>query len=162
MRDTYKRMQERCVVLLKERETNPEAVGQQVETIQLQSIDPNFELHVNIPMPGTNDEDEMKARAVFESLPPGLQRALESGSLERVNEVLAKMSVSEAEEVVEKLSSHNMLSLEEGVIDNQTEEGRKRLEEIKRQAAEDAAVDEAGGKASEEATSEWKAAGGKE
>ena len=43
---------------------------------------------------------EIDARAIFEGFPPGLRKALESGSLERVNEVLGKMSVEEAEEVV--------------------------------------------------------------
>ena len=37
------------------------------------------------------------------SFPQGLQRALESGSLDEVNKVLGKMSVEEAEEVVGRL-----------------------------------------------------------
>jgi cell division cycle protein 37 len=73
---------------------------------------------------------------MFERFPPGLQRALESGSLDRVNEVLGKMSVSEAEEVVEQLGEGGMLSLEEGVIDGTTEEGREKLERLEREAKE--------------------------
>jgi cell division cycle protein 37 len=44
-----------------------------------------------------------KARQVFESFPPGLRRALESGSLDEVNKVLGQMSVEEAEEIVGQL-----------------------------------------------------------
>ena len=69
---------------------------------------------------------------MFESFPPGLQRALESGSLDDVNKVLAKMSVEEAEDVVQKMGEGGMLSLEEGVIDATTEEGRKKMEEIEK------------------------------
>jgi cell division cycle protein 37 len=61
-----------------------------------------------------------------------LQRALESGKLDEVNRVLGKMSVSEAEEVVAKLGEGGMLSLEEGVVDATTEEGKKIVEEIER------------------------------
>jgi cell division cycle protein 37 len=57
---------------------------------------------------------------------------LESGKLDEVNKVLAKMSVEEAEEVVGKLGEGGMLSLEEGVIDATTEEGKKAMEEIEK------------------------------
>lgn len=40
------------------------------------------------------------------------------------------MRVEEAEDVVEKLGDSGMLSLEEGIVDATTEEGRKKLEEL--------------------------------
>lgn len=55
-----------------------------------------------------------------------------------MNEVLGKMSVSEAEEVVEHLGEGGMLSLEEGVIDGTTEEGRERLRGLEEKAKEEA------------------------
>lgn len=57
-------------------------------------------------MPQRNSEDEVerKAREIFEKFPTDLQRALEAGSLDEVNKVLAKMSVEEAEAVVGQLS----------------------------------------------------------
>lgn len=76
----------------------------------------------------------MKAREIFDTFPPGLQRALESGELDKVNEVLGKMSVEEAEEVVEKLGEGGMLSVEEGVIDGTTEEGREKLKGLEEKA----------------------------
>ncbi len=98
-----------------------------------------------MPQPNSTEEVEQQARIIFERFPPGLQRALESGSLDRVNEVLGKMSVSEAEEVVEQLGEGGMLSLEEGVIDSTTEEGRDRLKELEREAREGKEVGEPGG-----------------
>lgn len=83
-----------------------------------------------MPQPNSNDPIEQASRAIFESFPPGLQRALESGSLDRVNEVLGKMSVEEAEEVVGQLGEGNMLSMEEGVIDGTTEEGKQKLRQL--------------------------------
>ena len=44
--------------------------------------------------------------------------------------MLGKMSVEEAEEVVERLGEGGMLGLEKGVIDGTTEEGRSRLREL--------------------------------
>lgn len=60
------------------------------------------------------------------------------------------MSVSEAEEVVEQLGEGGMLSLEEGVIDSTTEEGRDRLKQLEREAREEKEIGEPGG-AEEEA-----------
>lgn len=51
-----------------------------------------------------------------------------------MNEVLGKMSVSEAEEVVEQLGEGGMLSLEQGVIDGTTEEGREKLKALEEEA----------------------------
>ena len=60
------------------------------------------------------------------------------------------MSVSEAEEVVEQLGEGGMLSLEEGVIDPTTEEGRERLKELEREARGEKEIGEPGGVVEEE------------
>ena len=116
--------------------SSPSQEGPEVEQIQLHAVDPSTKIHINIPQPGSTDPIEIAAREIFERFPPGLQRALESGELARVNEVLGKMSVSEAEEVVEQLGEGGMLSLEEGVIDGTTEEGREKFERLEREARE--------------------------
>ena len=54
------------------------------------------------------------------------------------------MSVSEAEEVVEQLGEAGMLSLEQGVIDPTTEEGKARLEELEREGREGKQVGDVG------------------
>ncbi|KAK5736522.1 hsp90 co-chaperone Cdc37 [Elasticomyces elasticus] len=104
-------------------------------------------------------DDERASRKIFETFPPGLQRALQSGELEKVNEVLGKMSVDEAEIVVEQLGNGGMLSLEEGVIDATTEEGRKAMEEIERshRMPGDAVDEEEGGRVVEVESDEGEA-----
>jgi cell division cycle protein 37 len=133
---TYRRIKTRAAEILKERTENPQGEG--VEQIQLHAVDPNTQINISVPpkeSTATDPEEkeaEEQARQIFESFPPGLQRALESGKLDEVNKVLAKMSVDEAEEVVEKLGQGGMLSLEEGVIDATTEEGQRVMGEIEK------------------------------
>lgn len=130
---------------------------QEREQIQLHAVDPNTEIRINVPPPVPKDLDpnalsaqpppdaeHIHSRQIFESFPPGLQRALESGKLDEVNRVLGKMSVSEAEEVVAKLGEGGMLSLEEGVVDATTEEGKKIVEEIERTGRMPGHVEEGG------------------
>ncbi|KAL8941713.1 MAG: hypothetical protein Q9216_002086 [Gyalolechia sp. 2 TL-2023] len=130
--DTYARIRTRTAEIAKERAANPKAT--ETEQIQLHSVDPNTSIHINIPSASPTEEVEVKAREIFDTFPPGLQRALESGELDKVNEVLGKMSVEEAEEVVEKLGDGGMLSVEEGVIDGTTEEGREKLKGLEEKA----------------------------
>ncbi|KAH7081185.1 hypothetical protein BKA63DRAFT_462098 [Paraphoma chrysanthemicola] len=134
--NTYRRIHTRAKEILKERQENP--AGEGVEQIQLHAVDPNTTINIQVPpkTPTASDpaerEAETQARQIFENFPPGLQRALESGKLDEVNKVLAKMSVEEAEEIVEKLGDGGMLSLEQGVIDATTDEGKRAMEEIEK------------------------------
>ncbi|TAQ90906.1 hypothetical protein B7494_g751 [Chlorociboria aeruginascens] len=104
-----------------------------VEQIQLHAVDPGTTININIPSEKGENEEEIKARQLFDNFPPGLQKALKSGSLDEVNKVLGKMSVEEAEEVVGQLSEGGMLSLEEQIIDATTEEGQAALKEFEEQ-----------------------------
>lgn len=131
---TYQRIVTRTAEIAAERAANPQ-VEEQTEQIQLQAIEPGSEILINVPQPDSSDEIEKQARAIFESFPPGLQRALESTSLDRVNEVLAKMSVEEAEEVVGQLGESGMLDMRQGVIDGTTEEGREELKRMQESEA---------------------------
>lgn len=54
------------------------------------------------------------------------------------------MSVEEAEDVVEKLGESGMLSLEEGIVDATTEEGRKKLDEIEAEGKREKEAEEVG------------------
>jgi cell division cycle protein 37 len=133
---TYRRIKTRAAEILKERAENPSSEG--VEQIQLHAVDPGTSINIQVPpkTPVATDpeerEAEQQARQIFEDFPPGLQRALESGKLDEVNKVLAKMSVEEAEEIVEKLGMGGMLSLEQGVIDATTDEGKRVMGEIEK------------------------------
>jgi cell division cycle protein 37 len=129
---TYDRIKTRASELSKENPSDPAGV----EQIQLHAVDPNTEIRIAVPEPNSSDPTEIASREIFDSFPPGLQRALEARSLDKVNEVLGKMSVEEAEEIVEKLGQGNMLSLEEGIIDATNEEGQARLKEIERENKE--------------------------
>ncbi|KAL8907182.1 MAG: hypothetical protein Q9207_001548 [Kuettlingeria erythrocarpa] len=141
--NTYNRIRARTTEIAKDLASNPKAT--ETEQIQLHAVDPGTSIHINIPSASPTEDVEIKARVIFQTFPPGLQRALESGELDKVNEVLGKMSVEEAEEVVEKLGEGGMLSVEEGVIDGTTEEGREKLKGLEEKAraeklAEEAAV----------------------
>lgn len=104
---TYNRIASRVAELAKQNAASADGAGG-VEQIQLHAVEPGTQIHINIPQAGSTDQVEIDAREIFERFPPGLQKALESGSLDRVNEVLGKMSVEEAEEVVEKLGEAGM------------------------------------------------------
>jgi cell division cycle protein 37 len=112
-----------------------------VEQIQLHAVDPSTTINIRVPPPLPTDlaaksdsppptEDQILGRRIFESFSPGLRRALESGSLDEINKVLGKMSVDEAEDVVNKLSEGGILSVEEGILDATTEEGQHLMEAI--------------------------------
>lgn len=141
---TFNRIRTRTAEIKAERAANPDTStdggsgGGGVEQIQLHAVEPGSSININVPQPSSTDPIEISARSVFETFPPGLQRALESGSLDRVNDVLGKMSVEEAEEVVEKLGEQGMLSMEKGVIDGTTEEGQRKLKELEEEAAANA------------------------
>lgn len=141
--DTYTRIKTRSAELKKEEDEN--GGGEGVEQIQLHAVEPETEIHINVPQPNSTEEIEIQARQIFDNFPPGLQRALESGQLDRVNEVLGKMSVSEAEEVVELLGQGGMLSLQEGVIDATGEEGQRKLKEIEEEEKRRRIEESAGG-----------------
>lgn len=127
--NTFNKIKTRTAEIAKERAANP-SEGQ-VEQIQLQAVEPGTEIHINIPRSKCEDEIEQHARVIFEGFPPGLQRAMETGSLDKVNEVLGKMSVEEAEEVVNQMGESGMLDMREGVIDGTTAEGQEQLRQMK-------------------------------
>lgn len=133
---TYARIRSRTAELARERDADGGSSDK--EQIQLHAVDPNTQINIVTPPPADQctTDDERAARAIFDSFPPGLQRALASESLDEVNKVLGKMSVDEAEQVVEQLGNGGMLSLEEGVIDATTEEGQRAVEELERQNKE--------------------------
>lgn len=100
-----------------------------VEQIQLVASDPSTIISFEIPdgpppetleITGEGSEDLdpvlvkeflQKRWDIFEAFPKGLKKALAEKSLEKVNKVLGKMAVDEAEEVVEKLQEAGILSV---------------------------------------------------
>ncbi|KAB8264517.1 Cdc37 N terminal kinase binding-domain-containing protein, partial [Aspergillus pseudonomiae] len=140
--ETYNKIKTRAAELAKDGSASNDPAG--VEQIQLHAVDPNTKITINIPAAESSEPVEVEARKIFESFSKDLQQALSSESLDEVNKVLGKMSVEEAEDVVEKLGQSGMLSLEEGIVDATTEEGRKKLEEIEAESKKDNKIEEVG------------------
>ena len=105
---TYQRIRTRTKEIEKQRAQEEADGSGGVEQIQLHAIDPGTTINIKIPPVSSQDLEEVRARELFDAFPPGLQRALESGSLDEVNKVLGKMSVEQAEEVVGQLSEVNL------------------------------------------------------
>ena len=104
VRDTFQKIKYRAKEIEKQRAQEEAEGSGGVEQIQLHAVDPGTTINIKIPPETSENPEEIKARKLFTAFPPGLQRALESGSLDEVNKVLGKMSVEEAEEVVGQLS----------------------------------------------------------
>ncbi|KKZ59985.1 cell division cycle protein 37 [[Emmonsia] crescens] len=127
--ETYAKIKTRAAELAKSSAGGPT----EVEQIQLHAVDPNTKLNIKIPTPESTDPDSVAAMEIFNAFPPGLQQALKSESLDEVNKVLGKMSVEEAEAVVDKLGASGILTMEEGIVDATTEEGKRWLSEMEEQ-----------------------------
>jgi cell division cycle protein 37 len=131
-RQTYEHVVKRSKVLSEE----AEAESGDKEVIQLVAQDPNVKIGFNIPDgpppedlriegEGADQLDIEQVRAflqhkweIFSDFPLDLQEALKTEQLDAVNNVLEKMSVRDAEKVVEDLQEGGMLSFsEEGVRD---------------------------------------------
>ncbi|KAL4943697.1 hypothetical protein BDV06DRAFT_210817 [Aspergillus oleicola] len=140
--ETYNKIKTRAAELAKDSSASNDPAG--VEQIQLHAVDPNTKITIKIPSSNPAEPVEVEARKIFESFSKELQDALASESLDEVNKVLGRMSVPEAEDVVEKLGESGMLSLEEGIVDATTEEGRKKLEQIELEGKKEKEVEEVG------------------
>ncbi|KAI5290106.1 hsp90 co-chaperone Cdc37 [Ascosphaera aggregata] len=128
--DTFSKIRTRAKEIVKA-SANANEQGE-VEQIQLHAVDPSTTLNIVIPPLDSTDLEDAAAIATFKSFSPEMQKALQSKSLEEVNVVLGRMKVAEAEEVVEKLGDSGILSVEQGIVDATTEEGKKWLSELEK------------------------------
>lgn len=119
---TYDHIKSRCKIL-KEKENQEE---EQVEQIQLYSVDPNTQIAVHVPPSDSDVPEIQEARKVFEALSPELRKAIETQKLDEINKVLANMDVPEAEEAVRLLDECGALSVEEKIYDATKWEEEKR------------------------------------
>jgi cell division cycle protein 37 len=112
VQDTYMRIRGRAREIVAER-AKEEAQGG-VEQIQLHAVEPGTVIQITIPPAGSEDAEVQRARSIFEGFAPDMRKALESGKLDEVNEVLGKMKVEDAEELVnlfgEVSTRHGLLS----------------------------------------------------
>ncbi|KAF2963156.1 hypothetical protein GQX73_g10417 [Xylaria multiplex] len=140
VQDTYFRIKSRTTEINAQRAE--EGGSGDIEQIQLHAVEPGTEIKIQIPAENSQDEAEVHGRKIFESFAPDMRKALESGSLDKVNEVLGRMKVPEAEEVVNLLGEAGILSMEEQIIDATTEEGKKKIKEMEERAALESYADD--------------------
>ena len=100
VQDTYMRIKNRSREILAERAKDPEKSEEGVEQIQLHAVDPGTVIQIQVPAADSQDEEEKRAREIFDGFKPEMKKALESGDLDAVNKVLGTMKVEEAEELV--------------------------------------------------------------
>lgn len=146
---TVDHIKTRCQVL---RETKEAAEpGEEVEQIQLYSVDPNTEITVNVPPADSEDPEIQEARRMFDQLDPRLRDAAATKQLAEINKVLADMSVPEAEEAVKHLDLSGVLSVEEKIYDATKWQEEKREKLAKGEFSEDLLKEAEEQKQSEEA-----------
>jgi cell division cycle protein 37 len=126
---------ERCKIIKQEaaeEDAHAGEDGEQVEQIQLRSMDPNSELIVTIPEEGTPEYE------AFQDIPDKMKEALKTGSLDAVNEVFATMHVDEAEELLEKFNESGVIGVQ-ALLDNEKQfeelkENQKKFEQMQKAA----------------------------
>ena len=97
VKDTHAKIQTRAAEIAKQR---AEEGNSGVEQIQLHAVDPGTTIAIRIPDANDTSEEGKKRREIFDGFSAGLQKALETGSLDEVNKVLGEMPCEEAEQVV--------------------------------------------------------------
>ncbi|PWN53302.1 hypothetical protein IE53DRAFT_373099 [Violaceomyces palustris] len=131
---TYARISERSAILSQEKSDKPEGE----EQIQLVAEDPNTTITFEIPDgpapenielegEGSENMDVEKVKdflnrrwAIFNSFDEDLKQALATKELDKVNQVLGKMNVEAAEEVVGKLDEAGILNFSSSEIRDET------------------------------------------
>lgn len=126
---TSERIINRAHVVAAEREAEREANPAGKEQIQLVASDPSTVITFEVPDgpppekleitgEGADELDPELVRQflqtrwdIFQSFSKGMQRALTEKSLEKVNKVLGKLDVEEAEEIVKNLQESGILSV---------------------------------------------------
>lgn len=134
----YNRMCEhiknRCEIIKSEEDQNDqdEGEGEQIEQIQLRSVNPDSELVVTIPNKGTKEYE------IYEKLPVKMKDALNTGSLDEVNKVFATIPIDQAEELLEKFNECGVIGIQ-ALLDNEKQfqelaENEKKFEEMRKAA----------------------------
>ncbi|ORY69790.1 uncharacterized protein BCR38DRAFT_480957 [Pseudomassariella vexata] len=142
VQETCFRIKTRCKEINAERAAEKASGGEGVEQIQLHAVEPGTVVNIKIPAANSEDEAEKRRREIFEGFKPDMRKALETGSLDKVNQVLGRMKIEEAEELVGLFGEANILSLEEQIIDGTTEEGKKQIKEMEEKAALESYADD--------------------
>ncbi|AOA62057.1 Hsp90p co-chaperone [Komagataella phaffii CBS 7435] len=108
---TFTHILERCKILAEENKAMGE---EQVEQIQLRSMDEGTELMVTIPQENTPEYE------AFLKIPKVMQDALRTSSIDEVNKVFSNMSVPEAEKILELFDQSGAISVAQ-LLENEEE-----------------------------------------
>ncbi|SCV04632.1 LAMI_0H17678g1_1 [Lachancea mirantina] len=91
-----------------------------VETIQLKSLDDSTELHINLPDFNSEASEEVARREAFNKLPTQMQTAVQSQSLDQINEVFSEMSLEEAERVLDIFNEGGIIGIN-AILEDESE-----------------------------------------
>ncbi|WRT65135.1 uncharacterized protein IL334_002077 [Kwoniella shivajii] len=132
---TYGRIAQRTAEMIAQEEASGER-----EQIQLVAEDPSMEIGFNLPDgpppadlrlegEGTKEMDIEQVKAflqrkwdIFQNFPDDLRNALKTEKLDEVNQILGKMKVAEAEDVIELMQEGGMLSFSEKGVRDMTQQ----------------------------------------
>lgn len=124
----------RCKII-KEEQKNEEAHAgeEEVETIQLRSVDPNSKLVVSVPAMGTDAYD------IYQTLPKDMRAALMTHDLDEVNKELAKYPLDEAEKMLETFGKCGVIGIS-ALLENEKQfeevvENEKKFEKMREATA---------------------------
>ncbi|EPE07333.1 hsp90 co-chaperone cdc37 [Ophiostoma piceae UAMH 11346] len=150
VRETYTKIRSRVAEIKAQQAAGSTDGG--VEQIQLHAVEPGTVINIRVPptveqlkidvakeagadaeIDPADLEAAKYARDIFEGFAPEMRQALESGSLDKVNEVLGRMKIDEAEALVGEFGEAGILSMEEEIIDATTETGRAQLKDLGRE-----------------------------
>lgn len=145
---TSERIIARARVVAKERDAErASSQGEGVEQIQLVATEEGVTISFEVPDgpppetleitgEGSEDLDPVLVREflqrrwdIFQAFPKNLRKALTEKSLEKVNKVLGKMAVDEAEEVVKNLQEGGILSFDGTGVRDATGGGEDSVED---------------------------------
>ncbi|RLV87267.1 Hsp90 co-chaperone Cdc37 [Meyerozyma sp. JA9] len=119
--NTFKHIVQRCEVLKQEQSSGDSGEA----LIQLKSLDDDKELSVNLPQEGTPEYEIFSTK-----LPEEMQEAVKEGSLDRVNEVFAKLPLEEGERILEVFNECGVIGLSGYLSDeNEFQELQKQYNE---------------------------------
>lgn len=108
----YEHVKARSEIIKKEQiEESGDGEVEGVETIQLKSLDDSAELEVILPDFNSKDEDEIKKCEAFKKIPPAMQEALKTQSLDEVNKVFETIQIDEAERILELFNEADIIGV---------------------------------------------------
>ncbi|KAJ4164902.1 hypothetical protein LMH87_006555 [Akanthomyces muscarius] len=100
-------------------ETNPKRRRRKGDQIQLFDAEPGRHARIGVPAVGSAE------RTIFDKFPSQMREALETGSRNRVNQVLGRMKFAEAKEMVALMGEAKCISVRKETLDGTGGEGEE-------------------------------------